>query len=66
MINYIFRYGRVKALVLCNCIGASATLLTSVSNSVGEFFFYRFMAGVAFDNNFVMMYVLGELSFSFS
>ncbi|KAG7172755.1 Carcinine transporter-like 1 [Homarus americanus] len=52
------QYGRVPVLVATNFVGAATSLLTALSTSLGDFLLYRFLAGFAFDNIFVMMYVL--------
>ncbi|XP_066983222.1 organic cation transporter protein-like [Macrobrachium rosenbergii] len=52
------KYGRVPVLVATNLIGAICSLLTATAWSLGEFLVYRFLIGLAFDNIFVMMYVL--------
>ncbi|KAK7065138.1 hypothetical protein SK128_004402, partial [Halocaridina rubra] len=52
------KYGRVPVLVATNVVGAIASLLTPLAWSLPEFLIYRFIIGIAFDNIFVMMYVL--------
>ncbi|XP_076034398.1 solute carrier family 22 member 1-like [Oratosquilla oratoria] len=52
------RYGRVPVLCGANLVAAVASLLTVYSQSIVDFTFYRFLMGMAFDNCFVMMYVL--------
>ncbi|XP_045592126.1 organic cation transporter protein [Procambarus clarkii] len=52
------RYGRMPVLVATNFVGAVTSLLTATSTSLADFLVYRFLAGFAFDNIFVMMYVL--------
>lgn len=52
------RYGRVPAMVATNILAALASLLTALSTSLADFLVYRFLAGMTFDNIFVMMYVL--------
>ncbi|XP_069948422.1 organic cation transporter-like protein [Cherax quadricarinatus] len=52
------RYGRVPVLVATNFVGAITSILTAFSTSLPDFLVYRFFAGFAFDNIFVMMYVL--------
>lgn len=54
------RFGRIPALILCNLIGALAGIITAVSKSFGLFTFSRFLMGIAFDNSFTLMYILGE------
>ena len=46
-------------MVATNILAGLASLLTALSTSLGDFLVYRFLAGMAFDNIFVMMYVLG-------
>ena len=54
------RYGRMPALFATNMVGALSCLLTATATSFGEYALWKFVAGLAFDNIFVMMYVLGE------
>uniref|UniRef100_A0A6A7FYK0 Organic cation transporter protein-like n=1 Tax=Hirondellea gigas TaxID=1518452 RepID=A0A6A7FYK0_9CRUS len=52
------RFGRIPVLVATNVIGAVSCLLTATVSSFAEYAVYKFLAGLAFDNIFVMMYVL--------
>ncbi|CAL4095430.1 unnamed protein product [Meganyctiphanes norvegica] len=52
------RWGRLPMLVACNLIGALSCILTAVASSLPELLFHRFLGGLAFDNIFVMIYVL--------
>lgn len=54
------RYGRIPALVGTNTIGAVAGIATAFTHSFWAFSFCRFLVGFAFDNCFVMMYILGK------
>ena len=61
LLGYIAdRYGRIPALVLCNLIGALAGVITAFSYNFIVFAFSRFLLGVAFDNCFTLMYILGN------
>lgn len=53
------RFGRIPALILCNLIGALAGVITTVSTTFGLFAFSRFLMGMAFDNCFTLIYILG-------
>jgi MFS family permease len=55
------RFGRIPALILCNLIGAVAGIITTFSFNFPVFAFSRFLMGMAFDNCFTLMYILGEL-----
>ncbi|KAF2356102.1 Major facilitator sugar transporter-like [Trinorchestia longiramus] len=52
------KFGRIPVLVGTNIIGAISCLLTATVNSFTEYAIYKFIAGLAFDNIFIMMYVL--------
>ena len=54
------RFGRIPALILCNLIGAVAGIITTFSFNFPVFAFSRFLMGMAFDNCFTLMYILGE------
>ena len=55
------RLGRIPALIMCNLIGAVAGIITTYSYSFALFAFSRFLMGMAFDNCFTLMYILGRL-----
>lgn len=62
-IGYIAdKFGRIPALISCNMVGALAGLITYFANSFGVFAFARFLMGIAFDNCFTMMYILGRVT----
>jgi MFS family permease len=54
------RYGRIPALVWTNIIGFIAGIATSFVTTFWAFCVCRFLVGLAFDNCFTMMYILGE------
>ena len=54
------RYGRIPALVWTNLIGCTAGIATAFVGSFWAFCLCRFLVGLAFDNCFTMMYILGE------
>jgi len=54
------RLGRIPVLVATNVIGAMSCLLIASASSFAEYAIYKFIGGIAFDNIFVMIYVLGE------
>lgn len=54
------RFGRIPALILCNLLGAVAGVITAFSQEFGVFAFSRFLMGMAFDNCFTLMYILGK------
>lgn len=56
------RFGRIPSLMGCNLLGFVFGVATAFSYSFWTFSFCRFMLGFAFDNCFMMMYILGELS----
>ena len=58
------RWGRVPALVGTNLVGFAAGVATATSTSFWLFCVYRFLVGLAFDNCFTMMYILGEEPFA--
>ncbi len=55
-------FGRIPALILCNLIGALAGVITTFSTNFGLFAFSRFLMGIAFDNSFTLMYILGKIN----
>lgn len=57
------RYGRVPALVGTNAVGAAAGIATAFVDSFWAFCVCRFLLGLAFDNCFTMMYILGKIHF---
>lgn len=52
--------GRLPILILANFIGMLGNLLTILSKNLALFCVFRFIAGLATDANFLMMYILGE------
>ncbi|CAG2062131.1 unnamed protein product, partial [Timema podura] len=54
------RYGRIPALVGTNTVGLVAGVATAFCNTFWAFCLCRFLVGLAFDNCFTMMYILGE------
>jgi MFS family permease len=54
------RYGRIPALVWTNLIGFVAGIATSFVTTFWAFCVCRFLVGLAFDNCFTMMYILGK------
>ena len=54
------RYGRIPALVGTNAIGAAAGIASAFAKSFWAFSICRFLLGLAFDNCFTMMYILGK------
>jgi MFS family permease len=52
------KFGRIPVLVGTNIIGAVSCLLTATVTTFVEYAIYKFIAGLAFDNIFIMMYVL--------
>jgi MFS family permease len=59
------RYGRIPALVWTNLIGFTAGIATSFVTTFWAFCLCRFLVGLAFDNCFTMMYILGKWLFYF-
>lgn len=53
------RYGRIPALVGTNLVGFAAGIATPLTSTFWEFCICRFLVGMAFDNCFTMMYILG-------
>lgn len=60
------RFGRIPSLMGCNLLGFVFGVATAFTNSFWTFSFCRFMLGFAFDNCFMMMYILGECVLGFS
>lgn len=58
-----FRFGRVPALVIANILGALGGALSAVSSDIYVFCVFRFITGMAFDNCFTMMYILGMATY---
>jgi len=53
--------GRVPALVTANLLGCIGGALTAVFyTDFYVFCIFRFIAGMAFDNSFTMIYILGN------
>lgn len=55
------RIGRLHVLVLANFFAFLGNGLTIFSKEIYTFSISRFIAGVATDSNFVMMYIIGKL-----
>lgn len=53
--------GRIPALVGTNLVGLVGGIGTAFCNSFWSFCLCRFVVGMAFDNCFTMMYILGKL-----
>jgi len=56
------RYGRIPALVWTNLMGFMAGIATAFVTTFWAFCVCRFLVGLAFDNCFTMMYILGKCS----
>ena len=54
------RYGRIPALVGTNLMGFMAGIATAFVTTFWAFCVCRFLVGLAFDNCFTMMYILGK------
>lgn len=54
------KHGRIPAIVGTNIIGFAAGIATAFCYTFWEFCVCRFLVGMAFDNCFTMMYILGE------
>jgi MFS family permease len=54
------RYGRIPALVWTNLMGFTAGIATAFVTTFWAFCVCRFLVGLAFDNCFTMMYILGK------
>lgn len=54
------RYGRVPSLVAVNVVGAIGGIATAFTNDFWTFALCRFFVGFAFDNCFMIMYILGK------
>lgn len=52
------KYGRVPALMGANLIGGVAGVATIFTKGVWDFIICRFIVGMAYDNCFMMMYIL--------
>lgn len=55
------KYGRIPALVGTNMAGFVAGIATVFATNFWEFSLCRFLVGLAFDNCFTMMYILGKI-----
>lgn len=55
------RFGRIPSLMGCNLLGFVFGVASAFTNTFWTFSFCRFMLGFAFDNCFMMMYILGKL-----
>lgn len=51
----------MPALVIANILGAVGGALSIVSTDIRVFAVFRFITGMAFDNCFTMMYILGKI-----
>lgn len=56
------KIGRLHILVISNIMALVGNVLTVFATDVALFSICRFLAGLATDSNFVMMYILGEKS----
>lgn len=54
------RYGRVSALLGTNTLGFIGGMATAGVSNFWGFCLCRFIVGMAFDNCFTMMYILGK------
>lgn len=54
------RFGRISVIVGCNLVGFLAGVSTAFANNFWTFTICRFFLGFAYDNCFMMMYILGE------
>ncbi|XP_075980274.1 solute carrier family 22 member 3-like [Anticarsia gemmatalis] len=52
------RFGRVPALVAANLIGGIGGVATTFTTGVWDFILVRFFVGMAYDNCFMMLYIL--------
>ncbi|XP_060808818.1 carcinine transporter [Amyelois transitella] len=52
------KYGRIPALLGTNLIGFAAGVGTAFSNSFWSFCLCRFLVGIAYDNCFIIMYII--------
>lgn len=55
------RIGRLPVLVMSNLMAMLGNGATIFATNVIAFAFCRFLAGLATDSNFVMMYILGKI-----
>lgn len=56
------RYGRIPALIGTNMAGLIGGIATASSGTFWFFCLCRFLVGMAFDNCFTMMYILGKFT----
>lgn len=54
------KFGRIPAMIACNLVGCVAGVATAFMTTFWGFAMMRFFVGFAFDNCFVMMFILGE------
>lgn len=54
------KYGRLPILIISNIMALFGNGLTVFATNVPIFSLCRFVAGLATDSNFVMMYILGN------
>lgn len=52
--------GRLPVLILANMLALVGNVATVFTSGLPEFAFCRMVTGLATDNNFVMMYIIGE------
>lgn len=52
--------GRLPVLILANMLALAGNVATVFTSGLPEFAFCRMVTGLATDNNFVMMYIIGE------
>ena len=58
------RFGRIPSLMGSNLVGFVAGVATAFTGNFWTFTFCRFMLGFAFDNCFMMMYIIGKYLFN--
>lgn len=58
-------FGRIPALIGTNLTGFIAGVVTAFATTFWQFAVCRFFVGLAFDNCFTMMYILGEFPFQY-
>ena len=56
------RYGRMPALVVANFIGCVGGLCTPFTTTFWEVMVVRFICGMAYDNCFTMIYIVGKFN----
>lgn len=56
------KFGRIPSMIACNVVGCLAGMATAYMETFWQFALMRFIVGFAFDNCFMIMYILGELN----